>query len=92
MIDDVARLLLRTTSRLGQSLPAVSGLFGRRPELDIGGRVVFITGAARGLGAEIARQAHARGACGRLVGRTLGAAAGRSPTTWASGQLPSKPT
>ncbi len=71
MIDDVARLLLRTTSRLGQSLPAVSGLFGRRPELDIGGRVLFITGAARGLGAEIARQAHASGAHVALVGRHL---------------------
>ena len=71
MIDDAARLLLRTTSRLGRSLPVVGGLFGQRPQLDVDGRVVFVTGAARGLGAEIARQAYACGACVALVGRRL---------------------
>lgn len=71
MIDDAAGLLLRTASRLGQSLPVVGGLFGQRPRLDIDGRVVFVTGAARGLGAEIARQAHAAGACVALIGRRL---------------------
>ncbi|MBV9681582.1 MAG: SDR family NAD(P)-dependent oxidoreductase, partial [Solirubrobacterales bacterium] len=47
--------------------PAVLG--DRREPLD--GRVVFITGAARGLGAELARQAHAEGARVALVGRRL---------------------
>jgi NAD(P)-dependent dehydrogenase (short-subunit alcohol dehydrogenase family) len=35
------------------------------------GRTVFVTGAARGLGAEVARQAHAAGAQVALVGRRL---------------------
>jgi D-arabinose 1-dehydrogenase-like Zn-dependent alcohol dehydrogenase len=47
--------------------PAVLG--DRREPLD--GRVVFMTGAARGLGAELARQAHAEGARVALVGRRL---------------------
>lgn len=42
-----------------------------RDPMDLTGRVVFITGAARGLGAECARQAHARGASVALVGRRL---------------------
>ncbi len=42
-----------------------------RSPLDLDGRVVFVTGAARGLGAEVARQAHARGANVSLVGRRL---------------------
>src|SRR5262245_26774796 len=41
------------------------------PALPLDGRVVFITGAARGLGAELARQCHARGASVSLVGRRL---------------------
>jgi len=72
IVDDAARLLLRAGSRLGRSLPVVGGVFGHRPELDIDGRVVFVTGAARGLGAEIVRQAHAGGAHVALVGRHLG--------------------
>ena len=42
-----------------------------RARLELDDSVVFITGAARGLGAEIARQAHARGAHVALVGRRL---------------------
>lgn len=71
MIDDAAGLLVRAATRLGQSLPVVGGLFGKRPRLAIDGRVVFVTGAARGLGAEIARQAYAAGAYVALVGRRL---------------------
>src|SRR5919206_4713994 len=40
--------------------------------LDLRDRVVFVTGAARGLGARIARDAHARGARVALVGRRRG--------------------
>jgi short chain dehydrogenase len=43
---------------------------GREDRLELDGRAVFITGAARGIGAELARQAHARGALVSLVGRT----------------------
>ncbi|WP_156686842.1 SDR family oxidoreductase [Mycobacterium sp. Marseille-P9652] len=71
MIDDTFRLLARNTSRLGRALPVVGRFLGRRATLDLDGRVVFVTGAARGLGAEIARQAHARGAAVALVGRRL---------------------
>lgn len=71
MIEDAIGMLMRTTSRLGRTLPLVGGLFGDRPELDVNGRVVFVTGAARGLGAEIARQVYARGAYVALVGRHL---------------------
>lgn len=41
------------------------------PRLPLSGRTVLVTGAARGLGAEVARQAHARGANVSLVGRNL---------------------
>lgn len=61
MIDDAVRLLGRTARRL----------VTRPPRLDLDGRTVFVTGAARGLGAELARQAHARGARVALVGRRL---------------------
>lgn len=37
--------------------------------LDLHGKVVFVTGAGRGIGAEVARQAHAKGASLSLVGR-----------------------
>ncbi|ULE35549.1 SDR family NAD(P)-dependent oxidoreductase [Mycobacterium sp. IDR2000157661] len=53
------------------ALPVVGPTLAPRPHLDVDGSVVFITGAARGLGAEIARQAHARGAHVALVGRRL---------------------
>jgi NAD(P)-dependent dehydrogenase (short-subunit alcohol dehydrogenase family) len=60
-IDDAARLAGRTALRLVK----------RPPRMDLDGRVLFITGAARGLGAETARRAHARGAQVALVGRRL---------------------
>ncbi|WP_231743470.1 SDR family oxidoreductase [Mycobacterium sp. GA-2829] len=71
MIDDAVRLAGRSVLRLGRSLPFVGGMFGAPPHLALDGRVVFVTGAARGLGAEIARQAYARGARVALVGRRL---------------------
>src|SRR4051794_19782681 len=37
--------------------------------LPLDGKTVFVTGAARGLGAEMARQAYSRGASVALVGR-----------------------
>lgn len=61
----------RTTSRIARSLPGVNRVLGRRDRLPLDGRVVFVTGAARGLGAEIARQAHAHGAYVALAGRRL---------------------
>jgi NAD(P)-dependent dehydrogenase (short-subunit alcohol dehydrogenase family) len=45
--------------------------FRRSGRLELTGKVVFITGAARGLGAEIAYQAHEQGASVVLVGRSL---------------------
>lgn len=71
MIDDAVRLLGRTAVRIAQTVPVLGARFGSPPRLDLTGRVVFVTGAARGLGAEIARQAHARGARVALVGRRL---------------------
>lgn len=71
MIEDAAGMLRRAASRIGRTLPLAGRFFGDRPELDLDGRVVFVTGAARGLGAEIARQAYARGAYVALVGRHL---------------------
>lgn len=66
------RLAGRTALRLARTLPLVGGRLGAPPHLDLNGRVVFVTGAARGLGAQIARQAHTRGALVALVGRRLG--------------------
>ncbi|OBB56809.1 short-chain dehydrogenase [Mycolicibacterium monacense] len=71
VIDDAVRLAGRTAIRLARAIPVVGNRFGAPPHLDLDGRVVFVTGAARGLGAQIARQAHARGAQVALVGRTL---------------------
>lgn len=71
MIDDAVRLVGRNTVRLLRGVPVVGGVFGTPPRLDLDGRVVFVTGAARGLGAQIAREAHARGARVALVGRRL---------------------
>lgn len=71
MIDDAVGLLGRTAVRTLRGIPGVGRLLGAGPSFGVEGRVLFITGAARGLGAEIARQAHARGACVALVGRRL---------------------
>jgi NAD(P)-dependent dehydrogenase (short-subunit alcohol dehydrogenase family) len=71
MIEDTLGLIARTAGRAGRRLPVAGRLFGREPRHELEGRVVFVTGAARGLGAEIARQAYARGAYVALVGRRL---------------------
>lgn len=71
MIDDAVRLFGRSALRVMRGVPVVGRVAGAPPHLDLDGRVVFVTGAARGLGAEIARQAHARGARVALVGRRL---------------------
>jgi len=72
MIEDTFGLIARTAGRAGRRLPVGGRLFGREQRLELEGRVVFVTGAARGLGAEIARQAYAGGAYVALVGRRLG--------------------
>ncbi|WP_082973893.1 SDR family oxidoreductase [Mycobacterium sp. E740] len=71
MIGDAARLLRSTATRAVGALPIVGPALAPPPRLEIDGSVVFITGAARGLGAEIARQAYTRGAHVALVGRRL---------------------
>ncbi|CAM3042936.1 short-chain dehydrogenase [Mycobacterium intermedium] len=65
------RTLARTTSRIARSLPVINRVLGSHDSLPLEERVVFVTGAARGLGAEVARQAHADGAHVALVGRRL---------------------
>ncbi|MCT7658798.1 short-chain dehydrogenase/reductase [Mycobacterium deserti] len=57
--------------RASRAIPLIGDALGASPSIELDGRVLFITGAARGLGAEIARQAHARGARVALVGRRL---------------------
>lgn len=71
MIGDAVRLLRSTAMRAVGALPFVGQNLAPSRSIDLDGSVVFITGAARGLGAEIARQAHARGARVALVGRRL---------------------
>ena len=71
MISDTVRLVARTGRNAARRVPIAGALFGRAPRLELDGRVVFITGAARRLGAEVAQQAHARGANVSLVGRRL---------------------
>jgi NAD(P)-dependent dehydrogenase (short-subunit alcohol dehydrogenase family) len=70
-IEDTARALSTVGLNAARSLPVAGRVFGAAPHLDLDGRVVFVTGAARGIGAEVARQAHARGARVALVGRRL---------------------
>jgi NAD(P)-dependent dehydrogenase (short-subunit alcohol dehydrogenase family) len=71
MIIQAVRGLAHGTIDIGRKLPLTGVLLGRPKRLELAGRVVFITGAARGLGAEVARQAHAKGAHVSLVGRRL---------------------
>src|SRR5690348_547120 len=71
MIEDTARALTTVGISAARALPVAGRVFGGRRRLDLNGRVVFVTGAARGIGAEVARQAHARGAQVALVGRRL---------------------
>src|SRR6201999_1637061 len=66
-----ARTLSAAGLSAARALPVAGRVFGAPPQLDLDGRVVFITGAARGIGADAARQAHARGARVALVGRRL---------------------
>jgi NAD(P)-dependent dehydrogenase (short-subunit alcohol dehydrogenase family) len=70
-IEDTARALGTAGLSAARTLPVAGRMFGSAPQLELAGRVVFVTGAARGIGAEAARQAHARGARVALVGRRL---------------------
>ena len=69
--EDATRALGAAGLSAARGLPGASLLIGAAPRLELEGRVVFVTGAARGIGAEVARQAHARGARVALVGRRL---------------------
>src|SRR5512139_169877 len=71
MIADGVRVLRSTMMGAARKLPVVGRLFGDDHRIDLGESVLLVTGAARGLGAEVARQAHARGARVALVGRRL---------------------
>lgn len=71
MIGGVLRAAGQATVGAAREVPLAGALLGRPEKLELDGRVVFITGAARGLGAELACQAHARGADVALVGRRL---------------------
>jgi NAD(P)-dependent dehydrogenase (short-subunit alcohol dehydrogenase family) len=71
LIEETARALSTAGLSAARAVPVAGRLFGAPPRLELDGRVVFVTGAARGIGAEVARQAHARGAKVALVGRTL---------------------
>ncbi|NMN93757.1 short-chain dehydrogenase/reductase [Antrihabitans stalactiti] len=69
-IIEVVRSARGVLGGLAQQIPVV-GAAAQRDRIDLDGKVVFITGAARGIGAEIARQAYAKGAYVSLVGRTM---------------------
>jgi NAD(P)-dependent dehydrogenase (short-subunit alcohol dehydrogenase family) len=71
VLEDTARALRAAGMSAARTLPIAGRVFGAAPRLELDGRVVFVTGAARGIGAEVARQAHARGARVALVGRRL---------------------
>lgn len=70
-LEDTARALTGAGISAARGLPIAGRVFGGSQRLDLDGRVVFITGAARGIGAEVARQTHQRGARVALVGRRL---------------------
>ena len=53
---------------------------------------MFITGAARGIGAAAAERLHAKGANVALVGPRARAAASRTPRGWATARRTSRPT
>jgi NAD(P)-dependent dehydrogenase (short-subunit alcohol dehydrogenase family) len=71
LLQAATRGAAHTALSTARRTPVVGGLLGRDRGLDLDGRVVLVTGAARGLGAEVARQAHAAGAHVALVGRRL---------------------
>ena len=71
MIGDSLRAVGGLARNAARGVPVVGAVLGSGVSLPLNGRVVLVTGAARGLGAEIARQAHARGASVVLVGRRL---------------------
>ena len=62
VLEDTARTLRAAGMSAARTVPIAGRVFGAAPRLELAGRVVFVTGAARGIGAEVARQAHARGA------------------------------
>lgn len=55
----------------GQTVPLVGRFLRPERRLDLSGRVVFVTGAGRGLGSEVARQAYACGAFVSLIDRHI---------------------
>ena len=71
MLLSATTALVKAAARQAAAIPPLGpAVVGDRRE-PLGGRVLFITGAARGLGAELARQAHAERAQVALVGRRL---------------------
>ena len=70
-IEDTVQALGAAGMSVARSLPDCRTHVRRTRRLELDGRVVFVTGAARGIGAEVARQAHSRGARVALVGRRL---------------------
>ena len=71
MLLSTTTALIKAAARQAATIPVLGpAVLGDRRE-PLQGRVLFITGAARGLGAELARQAHAEGAQFALVGRRL---------------------
>ena len=66
----------------------------QRPRTSLAGKAVLITGAARGIGAELARRAAARGARVALVGLEPEQLAGSRPSSGRStcGWRPTSPT
>jgi NAD(P)-dependent dehydrogenase (short-subunit alcohol dehydrogenase family) len=65
------RRTLDLAAHVARHIPIAGTLVHHDPRLDLDGKVVFVTGAARGLGAEVARQAYAKGAYVALVGRRI---------------------
>jgi hypothetical protein len=49
-IEDTARALSTVGLNAARSLPVAGRVFGAAPHLDLDGRVVVVTGAARGIG------------------------------------------
>ena len=71
MISESLRALGAMTVGAARQVPVLGAVLGPGDVLSLRGRTVLVTGAARGLGAEVSRQAHAKGANVVLVGRRL---------------------